>query len=165
MKDRKKRLLAIASSGGHWVQLMRLRPSWDDCDVAYMTTELAYRDETILYAEERGLNTPRFYKTLVATRWQKFRLIRQLLDIMWVLVKERPDVVVSTGAAPGFFALSVGKLIGAKTIWIDSIANAEELSLSGQKICPHADVCLTQWPELAGDDTDINSPKYWGAVL
>ncbi|UTW55871.1 UDP-N-acetylglucosamine transferase subunit ALG14 [Kordiimonas sp. SCSIO 12610] len=163
-KERKK-LLAIASSGGHWVQLMRLRPAWDNCDVAYMTTELAYRDETLAYAKEKGLSAPRFYKTIVATRWQKFSLVRQLFDILLVLIKERPNVIISTGAAPGFFAIRVGKLLGAKTLWVDSIANAEELSLSGQKICNHADVCLTQWPELAGQDGKEKTPQFWGAVL
>ena len=51
----------------------------------------------------------------------------------------RPDVVITTGAAPGYFAVRIGKLLGARVVWVDSIANAEELSLSGPEgrlLCP-----------------------------
>lgn len=57
-----------------------------------------------------------------------------------IVLLHRPDIVISTGAAPGFFALLFGKLLGARTIWIDSIANAEQLSVSGQKVKLFADL-------------------------
>jgi hypothetical protein len=144
-----------------------MRPAWDDCDVAYLTTEAAYREEVRHYALEREQPEPRFYTTVLASRWQKVRLVRQLLEVTWVVLKERPGTVISTGAAVGYFALRFGKFLGARTLWVDSIANAEELSLSGQKICRHADVCLTQWPHLAGDDAtgSKRGPQYWGSVI
>ncbi len=37
MAERRVRVLAVASGGGHWVQLLRLRPAWEGCDVAYAT--------------------------------------------------------------------------------------------------------------------------------
>ena len=48
-----------------------------------------------------------------------------------------------TGAAPGYFAIRIGKLLGARTLWIDSIANAEELSMGGQLVAEKADLVLT----------------------
>ena len=45
--------------------------------------------------------------------------------MLGLLLRHRPDVIVTTGAAPGYFALRFGKLLGARTIWIDSMANAE----------------------------------------
>jgi hypothetical protein len=57
--------------------------------------------------------------------------------------------------------LLFGKLLGARTIWIDSIANAEQLSVSGAKVKPFADLWLTQWPHLVTKD----GPDYKGAVL
>ena len=77
------------------------------------------------------------------------------------MIKERPDVVVSTGAAPGYFGIRFGKLVGARTIWIDSIANAEELSLSGLKAGKHVDLWLTQWEHLAQQE----GPHYHGNVF
>jgi hypothetical protein len=73
----------------------------------------------------------------------------------------RPKLIVSTGAAPGFFALMFGKLTNSKTVWIDSIANAEQLSLSGKKVRKYADVWLTQWPNVQEPD----GPTYVGSVI
>jgi len=160
------RVLAIASSGGHWVQLQRIRPAWEGCDVAYVTTDKGARDFIIQDARDRSLVELRCYTVCSANRWQKVRLVRQLLRITMILFQERPDVIISTGAAPGFFALRIGKLLGARTIWIDSIANAETLSLSGKKAGSCADLWLTQWEHLKGsEDPERGLPVFKGAVL
>lgn len=150
------RVMAIASGGGHWVQLRRMRTAWADCDVVWVTTHPGYQREI----EADGGNA-RFYAVTDANRWQKARLLRQFSQIVRIVLRERPHVVVTTGAAPGYFALRLGRMFGARTVWIDSIANAEELSLSGRKAGPYADLWLTQWPHLARED----GPQYRGAVL
>jgi UDP-N-acetylglucosamine:LPS N-acetylglucosamine transferase len=160
------RVLAVASGGGHWVQLMRLRPAWRGCDVAYLTTEASYERQLRDQAVREGHEPPRFYTTVPANRWQKLRLLRQLLTIAWIVLKERPAVVISTGAAPGYFAIRIGRTLGARTIWIDSIANAAEMSLAGLKAGKITDLWLTQWDSVS-EATLINGrqPEYWGAVL
>ena len=71
-------------------------------------------------------------------------------------------LAVTTGAGPGFLALAVAKLAGgSRTIWIDSIANTERMSLSGRLARPVADVRLVQWQHLARP----GGPEFWGAVL
>lgn len=79
----------------------------------------------------------------------------------WIVIRERPDVVVTTGAAPGLVVLALARLLGARTVWVDSIANAERLSLSGRLAEGRADLVLTQWPELARE----GGPRYLGGVL
>ena len=144
-------MLAVASSGGHWAQLRRLQPAFEGYDVAYLTTDPGYRSEV----------TPaRFYTVNDANRWSSLALLRSALRILWVVIRERPSVVVSTGAAPGYLAIRVGKALGARTVWIDSVANVEELSLSGRMVRRKADLCLTQWPHLAADRV-----QYRGTVL
>jgi UDP-N-acetylglucosamine:LPS N-acetylglucosamine transferase len=81
--------------------------------------------------------------------------------ILVIMLRERPDVVISTGAACGYFSIRLGKLMGARTIWIDSIANIDEVSMAGQLVKPYADHWLTQWPHLA----QPGGPRYFGAVL
>lgn len=103
----------------------------------------------------------RFYAVRDATRWNKFGLIIQALQIGLVLLWERPDVVVSTGAAPGYFAVRIAKLLGRRTVWIDSIANVEKLSMAGQLVGRYADLWLTQWLHLAKP----GGPYFMGAVL
>ena len=154
-------LIAVASAGGHWVQLMRLRPAWKGLHVTYVTTDPDCRQTIRQYAQDDGEPMPGFHTVVEANRWQKLRLLRQLTGLTYILLRERPDVVLSTGAAPGYFALRIGRLLGARTVWVDSMANAEELSMSGQRIGRHADLWLTQWEHLAKPE----GPHYLGSVL
>lgn len=152
IENRRKRILAVASGGGHWVQLLRLRDAFAGCDVAFATVQESYRDE---------VPGDRFYAVTDATRWSRWDLLKMILQVCLIVARERPDVVISTGAAPGVVALRVGKWFGAKTVWIDSIANVEQVSLSGVKVRSFADLWLTQWGHLAGTD----GPRYEGGVL
>ncbi len=163
--ERPLRILAIASAGGHWVQLMRLRPVWEGCQVFYVTTSEARKDEVIRYAKNREVSPPTFYTVIEASRWEKFKLVRQLLQITKILIEVRPEVIISTGAAPGFFALRIGKFFGARTIWVDSIANSGEVSLSGKKVGKSADLWLTQWEHLAVTDDNSKMLSYEGKVI
>jgi len=142
----------VASGGGHWVQLLRLRPAFDGCDVAYVCVRRSY-----------AVDVPgsRFFAVNDATRWNKLALVALAARIAWIIVRFGPDVVVSTGAAPGYFALRIGRMFGAKTVWIDSIANVETMSKSGTIVRRHADLWLTQWPHLAQE----GGPRFVGAVL
>lgn len=155
------RIIAVASAGGHWVQLMRLREAWKGLEVTYVTTDAGMRPVLEDMARAAGEPPPRLRIVEDGNRWQKTRLLKQLLQLTAIVLTERPDAIITTGAAPGYFALRLGRMIGARTIWVDSIANAEKLSLSGQKIGRYADLWLTQWPHLARED----GPRYLGSVL
>jgi exopolysaccharide biosynthesis glucuronosyltransferase PssD len=148
----RKKVLAVASGGGHWVQLLRLRAAFLESDVAFVSVNHAYRGD---------VENSRFYRVLDATRWTKLRFLFSALQVFFVLCRERPDVIISTGAAPGYVAVRIGKFFGAKTIWIDSIANVEHLSMSGAMVGRHADLWLTQWPHLQQE----GGPHFKGAVL
>jgi UDP-N-acetylglucosamine:LPS N-acetylglucosamine transferase len=150
---RTRRVLLISSSGGHWTQLRRLARAFDGWSQFYACTNAGYR--TTLDLEERFFSVPE------ATRWNKLRLVHQALTVLWILLRTNPDVVVSTGASPGFFAMLFGRLLRRKTIWVDSIANVDELSLSGQQARRFADLWLTQWQHLARP----GGPKYFGSVV
>ena len=163
---RPRTVLAVASAGGHWVQLLRLRPAWDGCAVAYLTTNQEYCDQVMADAADRGQAPPRFFTAVAANRWQKLRLAYQLLQILTVVLRVRPDVVVTTGAAPGYLAVRMGRWVGALTVWVDSIANAQELSLSGRKAGRHSSLWLTQWPHLEGSaEPEARRPGFRGSTL
>jgi hypothetical protein len=146
------RVLAAASGGGHWVQLLRVMGAFEHARIDFLTVSRDYRAA----AGQHG-----FHVVNDATRWSKLAAALQALRILLVILKVRPDVVVTTGAAPGYFALRLGKWLGARTIWIDSIANVEELSMAGRLVEPYADLWLTQWPHLARQ----GRPEFAGAVL
>lgn len=149
----RRRVLAVASGGGHWVQLLRLRPALANQDVTYVTVNRAARDQ---------IGSERLYVVPDATRWTKVRLIVLMIKMFFIVIRTRPEVVISTGAAPGYFGVLFGKMFGAQTLWIDSIANVEHLSLSGKKARRIADTTLTQWQHLADEDSGL---VYAGAVV
>ncbi len=147
-----KKVLAVASGGGHWVQMMRLRPAFEGYELVFCSVHPEYREQVAGH---------RLHVVHDSNAKSKIGVLRTAFGILRVLLKERPDVVLSTGAAPGGLALFFANKMGAKTIWIDSIANAEVLSMSGQKAGKYADLWLTQWPELAKPD----GPRFEGSVL
>ncbi len=159
------RVLAVASSGGHWVQLRRLMPAWDGCQVTYVSTSESRRKEVVSESKIPDGKGPSFYLVVDATRWEKIKLLKQLWQILKIVIWVRPHVVISTGAAPGYFALKIGKFFGSKTIWVDSIANAKNLSLAGEKAGGCADLWLTQWEHLAVTSNGKKNLRYEGTVL
>lgn len=144
--------MAIASEGGHWIQLQRLMPAFEDCETIFVSTKEGYR---------KMVPDSKFYAVKDANRWTKMDLMKMTLQIAMVVFKVRPDFIISTGAAPGIIGICFGKLVGSKSIWIDSIANAEKLSMSGKLAKYVSSMHLTQWEHLA----EGNKPAFKGKVI
>lgn len=134
------RILAVASGGGHWIELLRLLPAFQHEEVIFASTKKCY-EETV-----EGFQ---YYSIPDTNRNKKLISIYALFKIYKVIKTVKPDVIISTGALPGLISLIIGKICGIKTIWIDSIANVEELSYSGKIASKFADRTYTQWPDLA----------------
>jgi hypothetical protein len=152
VEKRPKKVLLISSSGGHWTEMRRLDPAFADCEKYYACTNADY---------QQFVGDAPFYAVPDASMWSKARLVWQAAYVLGLLVYLRPAIVASTGASVGFFALLFAKKMGIKTIWVDSLANAERLSLSGEKVRPYADLWLTQWEHLA----TAQGPYFHGAIL
>ena len=147
-----RRVLAIASGGGHWVQLLRLRPAFEGCDVSYATV---HADSAADLAPGSKLFTFRD-----ASRRDWWHFFASGLQVASIVLRVRPHVVVTTGAMPPLAALLIGRLIGARTLWVDSIANSEKMSGSGGIARRFSTRVVTQWPSLATPKT-----PFWGSVL
>jgi len=133
------------------VQLLRLRPAFEGCDLSFATV---HADSA---AQVPGAD---FHVFRDASRRDWWRFFGASLDMARIVLTVRPDVIVTTGAMPPLAALVLGRMIGAKTLWIDSVANSERLSSSGRLASALAHRSVTQWSELATDDV-----PYWGSVL
>ena len=146
------KILAIASGGGHWEQLMLIKDGFSASELVYANTitGLAEKSGVSPCYIVRDCNRDHLWDNVVSAR-----------DVWRILRTEKPDIIISTGAAPGLIALFLGKLTGRKTIWIDSVANSEKLSLSGRLAGYFVDLWLTQWEHLSSD----RGPRYWGSVL
>lgn len=149
---RRRKVMAVASGGGHWIELGRIRAAFAGLDVVYVSTDPSAAP---------GLGA-RHYTIRNVTRRDRAGFGVTLWQLVRILLRERPDVVVTTGAAPGFVALAAAKLLlRSRTIWIDSIASAETLSLSARLARPVSDAWLVQWAHLAHSE----GPEFWGSVL
>lgn len=122
-------------------QLLKLASSWEGFDVFSVTTTEVARNGLSKFG--------RVYVVGECNRQSPSRVVRVLMRCIRVAAKERPDVVISTGAAAGCVLCFLGKMLGAKIIWIDSITNVERISLSGRMVRWIADLFLVQWPDLA----------------
>ena len=147
-----RRVLAVASGGGHWQQLMLMRPAFAGHDVVFLTT-LPGLPEAFGAAPARIVPD--------CNRDRPWQAARCAAAIGREVARHRPHVVISTGALPGVIALGLGKAARARTIWVDSVANAEEMSMSGRLARRVADLWMSQWPEVAA----AAGAEHAGAVL
>ncbi len=147
-----KRVIAIASGGGHWQQLMLMRPGFAHHDVLYLTTLDGLPAQ---FDAQPSRIVPD------CNRDEKIAILKTGIRLAWIMVRHRPHVVISTGALPGVMALALGRLLRAKTIWVDSVANAEEMSMSGKLARRFAHVWMSQWEHVA----KVTGSDYAGAVL
>jgi UDP-N-acetylglucosamine:LPS N-acetylglucosamine transferase len=148
----RKRVLAIASGGGHWQQLQQLKEAFSHHDVHFATT---------LDGLPQQYGITNFTLVRDCNRNERGAMLICLAQLGLLMLRQRPHVVISTGALPGFFALAIGKLFRARTIWVDSVANGEELSMGGVKAKRFADLWMSQWQHVA----EQTGATYKGSVL
>lgn len=150
-KVNRPKVLAIASGGGHWEQMMLLKDAFAETDVSFATTLAGL-------AEHHGIKA---HLVPDCNRNQPLKVVHALFSILFLILRLRPNAIISTGALPGVIALAIGRKLGARTLWIDSVANAEELSMAGKAARKHADLWATQWPNVA----EQSGARYYGSVL
>lgn len=136
----KKKVLFVSSGGGHWVQMTKII---DGVDFYNLDVEIASVENVSSFKGFNVTPLPDFNKS------QLIKTLRGAFNVALYILSSKPDVAISTGAAPGLVALLIVKLLGGKTIWIDSIANTEKLSLSGRLASSFCTQTLTQWPHLS----------------
>lgn len=148
------KILAVSSPGGHWVQLNKI------CGKLESKYPIVYASPRSQYSLKK--DSQRSVRNILdVSADNKPMLIPLAMQMLLILFRERPQTIISTGAAPGVVAVMLGKLLGIKTIWVDSIANVQQLSRSGRMIKSYADVVITQWETLSDGKTVLHK----GAVL
>ena len=145
--------LLVCSPGGHLMQMLCLRPAWEGLERTWITLEAA--DSKHLLEAER----------VVLARGPTNRSLRAMianLRLAWRVVRrERPEVILSTGAALAFPFFLVGKLLGVRLVYVESMTRIEGLSLTGRLVYPLADAFFVQWPTAAGP----KRARYVGGLL
>ncbi|QHU98895.1 PssD/Cps14F family polysaccharide biosynthesis glycosyltransferase [Synechocystis sp. CACIAM 05] len=134
------KLLLISSSGGHFNALCQLASFWQNYDRQWVTFPTA---------------TTRNYLAQEKVHWafgptnRNFpNLCRNLGLAARIIHQEQPDMVITTGAGVAVPFLLFAKLLGIKTVFIESFTRVNDLSLSAKLILPCIDVLYVQWEQL-----------------
>lgn len=130
----------VGSSGGHLDHLYALKPFWENKERFWVTFDK--EDSRTLLAGERIL--PVYYPS---NRSVKALMINAVRAIRY-LKKEKPDLIVSSGAAPAVPFFYIGKLMGAKTIFIEAYDRIDKASLTGKLCYRVSDVFIVQWEPM-----------------
>ena len=129
----------VGSSGGHLLQLLALRAFWQDHDRFWVTFET--EDAISLLRGER------VYWCHHPTNRNIPNLARNTVLAAHVLRRERPDLIVSTGAAVAVPFFYVGRAFSTRNVYIEVFDRVAGPTLTGRLVRPVADHMLVQWPE------------------
>ncbi len=135
------KIALVCSSGGHLFQLFNLKDFWEDKDRFWVT--FPTQDTISLLKEERVLRA--YYPTNRNIK----NLVRNLFFAWRVLRKEKPTAIISTGAGVAVPFIYIGKLLGMRIVYIETIIRPKRITLTGHLIYFIVDKFLVQWPELA----------------
>lgn len=149
-QGRPLKICLAASGGGHVRQLLDLQAVWSRYDHFFITEDTALGQT--LASEHRTYFVPHYAWGQVKFGTPFRMLSRAFLSFFRtarVLLRERPDLVISTGAGAVFFVVVLGRLFGAKVLVIESFARFEKPSLFGRMAAPFAHDMVIQSAKLA----------------
>ena len=129
----------VGSSGGHLAHLLVLRPWWSEYERFWVTFDTADARETLALERTYWCHHP--------TNRHLGNLLRNTLLAFRILGRERPALIVSTGAAVAVPFFYLGRLFGARTIFIEVVDRIDTPTLTGRLVAPVTDELLVQWPE------------------
>jgi beta-1,4-N-acetylglucosaminyltransferase len=140
-RDRRSRprLALVGSSGGHLLQLLALREFWQDHDRFWVTFQT--EDARSLLRGER------VYWCHHPTNRNGPNLARNTLLAARVLRRERPDMIISTGAAVAVPFFYLGRAVSTSNVYIEVFDRIAGPTLTGRLVRPVTDHMLVQWPE------------------
>lgn len=130
----------VGSSGGHLAHLYMLRPFWQNKDRFWVTFNK--EDARSLLKQEKMYSC--YYPT---NRSLKALFINTVLAFR-ILIRERPDVIISSGAAVSVPFFYVGKILGIRLIYIEVFDRIDKPTLSGKLVYPITDAFIVEWEDM-----------------
>ena len=133
-----ERILLVACPGGHILQMMALKPAWEDLVRRWVTLEAADTKflldprETVFAHSPTARNVPNFFRNL---------------RLAWTTIRGyKPDVILSTGAGLAVPFFVVGRMLGVRLVYVESFTRVERPALTGRLVYPFAHAFFIQWP-------------------
>lgn len=158
--DKNTKILFISSTGGHFAELMQLKPIMEKCNY-HIVTE---KTETNKNLKEKYKNKIDFL--VYGTKREKIiypfiLLINSIISLL-IYIKVRPQIVITTGTHTAGPMCCIAKILGSKVIYIETFANRTTKTEAGKLLYYVADTFVVQWEEML---ELYPKAKYWGWIF
>ncbi len=134
------KICLVGSSGGHLTHLYMLKPFWTKHDRFWCTFDKEDA-RSILLGEK-------FYSVFYPSNRSFKALLINLYRAIKILLHERPDIIITSGAAPAIPFFYVGKILGAKTVYVEVFDRIDKSTISGKVCYPVTDKFIVQWEDM-----------------
>lgn len=138
----KVKICFAASTGGHFEQLMMLKPLMRKYDSFILTEKSNYSVKNsefdMYYLKQVNRREKTFIISMISNSFQTLK----------ILIKEKPNIIISTGALATIPVCVLGKLMRKKIIFIESFAKVTSQTLTGKLVYKFADQFYVQWEEM-----------------
>ena len=134
------KICLVGSSGGHLTHLYMLKPFWQDKERFWVTFDK--EDASSLLKDEK------VYPCYYPTNRNLWNLIRNTFVAIKILCREKPDLLISSGAAVAVPFFYIAKLMGKKLIYIEVFDRIDKPTITGKLVSPIADKFIVQWEEM-----------------
>ena len=140
MSKKEIKICLVGSSGGHLNHLYLLKPFWQDKNRLWVTFDK--EDARSILSNEKC------YYCYFPTNRNIKNLIKNTFLAVRILYKERPDVIISSGAAVAIPFFYLGEIFGAKTVYIEVFDRVDGPTMTGKIVYPVTDRFIVQWEEM-----------------
>jgi len=142
----------VCSAGGHLTEILQLRDAYEEFDHFFLTFKR--QDSSELPGRVYYVSDP---------KRNPFSLVKNVLHSMRVFFRERPDVVITTGAGVAVPFCVLARLWGKQVVYIESFCRIEKPSLTGRLLYPIATLFLVQWESLLKQYG--SKARFWGTLI
>jgi beta-1,4-N-acetylglucosaminyltransferase len=154
IRPESRKICLVCSSGGHFFEMQTLDPVWNTRPRFWVTnrdedTVFALRDEDVVWAHQPTIRSLVNFARNFRLAWTTLR-------------RERPGLIISTGAGVSVPFIYAGRILGIRSIFLESMTRVSGLSLSAKLVYPVVDRLLVQWPEAG---KRFRKAEYRGRIL
>jgi beta-1,4-N-acetylglucosaminyltransferase len=146
------KIALVCSHGGHLTELLYLMEAFKGHDTFFITYD---------NFRTRKLRYDKYLLENIGT--SPFKMVKAFFQIFKILIKEKPEVIISTGSEIAIPAFILAKILRIRTIFIESWCRVKTRSGTGKIVYPFSDLFLVQWPELI--ELYGDKAQYVGAVI
>ena len=152
----KKKVLFVCNKGGHYSQMLELKPLMQMYDSYVLTEKQDASKDLNGYADAMSMENYRVMNHIL------YNFVKSLFKCAKIWRKIKPQYIISTGSAFALPMFLIGKLYGSKLVYIESRARVYAASRTGKQLSKICDKLLVQWPEMK--DVYGEKAEYYGIL-